>query len=444
MSLLLQALQKAERAKQARLQDAESATPAAQQVLPPAPAGRPAGPVQRAAPSGVHGLSLAPMAGPAMSAAPANGASAPAPAAPQEAAPPVGAADLPGAAPPRPHAEWPQGAGTAGNSARASRLALLAGSVLLIVAGFAYVYFRALATPGPGSRLPMLPMPPAVAVAASPPPAPQSFETAAPRTEPAAPMFSPAPAGVAEIPAAASLAAAEAALPAAPRAAERERRQGEPGNAAVVPAPDEGRIKITHNSAPPPLSPALLGGYQAFNAGDTGSARQQYEAALRQDPNNRDALLGLAAIALRENRAESATALYLRLLQLDPNDNDALAALIGLQHGDPLQSESRLKAILQRNPEAGPVLFALGNLLARQQRWPEAQQVFFRAYSSTPDNADYAFNLAVGLDRLNQGTLAFAYYQRALALGSNNPGSFDRNALRRRLHELGYAAVPGN
>ena len=46
--------------------------------------------------------------------------------------------------------------------------------------------------------------------------------------------------------------------------------------------------------------------------------------------------------------------------------------------------------------------------------WPDAQQAYFRAYSSVPDNADYAFNLAVGLDRLSQRKLALSYYQRAL------------------------------
>ena len=84
--------------------------------------------------------------------------------------------------------------------------------------------------------------------------------------------------------------------------------------------------------------------------------------------------------------------------------------------------------------------FALGNLYARQGRWPEAQQSYFRAFTAAPTNPDYAFNLAVGLDRLNQGRLAQNYYQRALALAQAAPAGFDPNAVRKRLQELGATA----
>jgi Flp pilus assembly protein TadD len=79
-------------------------------------------------------------------------------------------------------------------------------------------------------------------------------------------------------------------------------------------------------------------------------------------------------------------------------------------------------------------------LYARQGRWPEAQQSYFRAFSTAPTNPDYAFNLAVGLDRLNQGRLAQSYYQRALALAQTAPAGFDPNAVRKRLQELGASA----
>ncbi|HAT31421.1 MAG TPA: hypothetical protein DCW29_11395, partial [Janthinobacterium sp.] len=200
-------------------------------------------------------------------------------------------------------------------------------------------------------------------------------------------------------------------------------------------------IKVVRSSVAPRVNPTLQSAYQAFSAGDSTAARHQYEAVASQDPNNRDALLGLAAVAVRDNQGPAAASYYLRLLELDPNDADALAGLIGVRQGDPVQSEARLKAILQRGPEAGPVLFALGNLYAKQARWQEAQQMFFRAFGATPENADYAFNLAVGLDRLNQGKLALSYYQRALALAQNNPGDFSRDAVHKRMRELSAATA---
>ncbi|AVR99197.1 hypothetical protein C9I28_14010 [Pseudoduganella armeniaca] len=200
-----------------------------------------------------------------------------------------------------------------------------------------------------------------------------------------------------------------------------------------------GDVRIARGSAPA-IAPAVQSAYAAFQAGDLAGARQQYEAALRQDPNNRDALLGAAAVAQRENRGAQAAAWYARLLELDPQDPDALAALVALRPGDMARSEAKLREILKSRPDAGPVLFALGNLYARQARWPEAQQAYFRAFTAAPGNPDYAFNLAVGLDRLNQGKLAAGYYERALAL----PGQagFDRAAVQRRLHELAAGSAP--
>ena len=108
-----------------------------------------------------------------------------------------------------------------------------------------------------------------------------------------------------------------------------------------------------------------------------------------------------------------------------------------LRAGDPAQTEARLRQAVERNPESGPALFALGNLYARQGRWQDAQHHYFRAYTSVPSNADYAFNLAVGLDRLNQAPLALSYYQKALALAASGTVSFDRAAAQRRVRELG-------
>jgi uncharacterized protein HemY len=195
-------------------------------------------------------------------------------------------------------------------------------------------------------------------------------------------------------------------------------------------------IKVSHNSNAPRISPALQSGYQAYTLGDLAAAAQFYSTALQQEPNSRDALLGSAAVSARRNDAPHAAASYLRLLELNPNDPEALAGLLSLRPGDTGQSELRLKDLLRKSPDSGPLLFALGNLYARQNRWSEAQQGFFRAYTASPDNADYAFNLAVGLDRLNQPRLALTYYQRALALAQAGAAAFDREAARRRVQQL--------
>lgn len=397
-------------------------------------------------------------------------------------------ADAPSAAQPAPSAGAAARARAAARAAPADktgwdpariRIAVLSAIMLLILAVFGYIYWQATSAPGAGARLPMVPMPPPNAGNATPAiiveaqPGPDAAAT--PGQPPAQPAFSPPAAASPPFPSAAEPAQPRSTAPGAgarmpseediqrqleqaaqeqqaPRpAAAAQPRQAPPeqtaqqqsaraapsGNAApaAIGAKD---IQIRRTAVAPTISPPLHNGYQAYLAGDLAAAARHYDNALRQDPNNRDALLGAAAVAVRNRQGPQAASAYLRLLELDPNDADALAGLIGLRPGDSGHSEMRLKAILQKTPDAGPVLFALGNLYARQGRWPEAQQTYFRAYTASPDNADYAFNLAIGLDRLNQGKLALDYYQRALTLAG---GGFDRNAAQARVQALAAAST---
>lgn len=202
---------------------------------------------------------------------------------------------------------------------------------------------------------------------------------------------------------------------------------------------DANAIKIRTGNSGNQINPALDSAYQAFVAGDIATAERQYQSVLLQEPQNRDALLGLAALALNRRDADKAGTFYSKLVELDPNDPDAIAGLTSLQQGDPVQSESRLKKALTLHPNAGAILFALGNLYAQQARWSDAQQNYFRAFTTQPGNADYAFNLAVSLDRLNQSKLAKDYYQRALDAGQSGPGNFSRSKVQQRIADLGKA-----
>jgi tetratricopeptide (TPR) repeat protein len=177
--------------------------------------------------------------------------------------------------------------------------------------------------------------------------------------------------------------------------------------------------------------------YDAYQRGDLAAARQDYHEALKLDPKNRDALLGLATIAARNGEFNEAEARYLRLLEADPRDSHAMAGLIALRgQADPMQSESRLKGMIANQPEAGYLHFALGNQMAAQARWAEAQESYFKAVGSDPDSPDYAYNLAVSLDHLRQTKPALEYYQKALALGGTRPSTFDRNRAAARIREL--------
>ena len=197
----------------------------------------------------------------------------------------------------------------------------------------------------------------------------------------------------------------------------------------------EGKIKIT--PAQVQADPVLESAFQAFNAGNLARARDDYQQVLRDSPDNRDALLGLAAVEMQAKRYDAAASFYTRLLELDPRDAYAQAGLIGLKGEiDPLTAESRLKNMIAAQPEASFLHFTLGNQYAAQGRWAEAQQAYFRAYSGSPEHPDFAYNLAVSLDKMHQPRPALEYYRRALALAEGRPISFDRAQVGKRVSQL--------
>ena len=196
------------------------------------------------------------------------------------------------------------------------------------------------------------------------------------------------------------------------------------------------KIRINKGAQTPAANSTLMQAYQLFQANELDASLAAYKSVLKKDSGNRDAMLGVAAIALKQKQPDQAAALYSKLLDLDPADPDAIAGLVSLRGGDPQQGESQLKKVLAQNPHSGPNLFELGNLYARQSRWSEAEDAYFRAFETSPANADYAYNLAISLDRLGQSKLALDYYQKAVTLFAAVSGNFDLNAARTRIDEL--------
>ena len=207
-------------------------------------------------------------------------------------------------------------------------------------------------------------------------------------------------------------------------------------------APANAPINITRSDGPQ-LDPQLSLAFSAYRSNDLVGARAHYQQALRNLPNNRDALLGLAAVSLKMGDATSARSHYTKLLELDPRDALARVGLLGtMPASDPTSLESELRNLFNDHPEVAQLAFALGNLQASQGRWTEAQQSYYdallaaKAGGNGPITPDYAFNLAVSLERLNQLRSAYGFYREALAQSEIIPPNFDVRILRERLDAL--------
>lgn len=312
---------------------------------------------------------------------------------------------------------------------------LTVGALALVGAGYAgYVWWQlqpryALTVSASSAIASRALSPPAVSIPAQPPAPP-----------PAPPVTGTVPSGPAIAAPISPVRARRTVTAAAPRAGSPASAQRPSTPAASPEAATSRPSELAPIAVNPPalvVDPQLEQAYQAFERNDLAGARNGYLRVLAREANNRDALLGLAAIDVRNENFDAAEARYLKLLEINPRDSYAVAGLVALRGQiDPVASESRLKNMLSTQPEAAHLHFALGNQYARQSRWAEAQAAYFRAYSADPENPDYAFNLAVSLDQLHQENLALEYYRRALDLASRQPANFNRGQTQARIQEL--------
>lgn len=206
-------------------------------------------------------------------------------------------------------------------------------------------------------------------------------------------------------------------------------------------APELSLIKISRSKTLDNKGKVITDAYIAYQKGAYGTAEDKYQAALKEFPDNRDALLGLGAIAANSGDYNKAYHWYARLLSISPRDEFAKAALINLQERSSLwNSESEIKSMLHDSPDAHFLHFTLGNIYAAGSRWAEAQQAFFDAYRLNSSNPDYALNLAISLDHIGQYGTALDYYNAALELSEKTPSRFDISRVKTRIDDLNKVA----
>ncbi|APV49727.1 hypothetical protein BWI17_08550 [Betaproteobacteria bacterium GR16-43] len=322
--------------------------------------------------------------------------------------------------------------------------------LLLIVAGGAYVWVQLNAITNPyaaksSSSAGLKPITPAeqAARAAAPPAAGTGANARTPLMPPEAPVPPPASGVTPTLPNAPPVAAyrpetvSPGAKRAKPPAQDAERAvMGLLQESAQRPATTP-PLKLARSMEQPRVSPDIAAGYDNLVRGDLAGARKSYQAALAVDANSVDALLGLATVNARSGERAAAARDYRKVLAIDASNPDALAGLAAIaDYSRPDALEPTLKADIARYPQSAALQMTLGTLYASQSRWGEAQAAFFEAHRLDPANADVLYNLAVSLDNMNQPRLAGEYYRRAVQQARGRNVQFDARIAERRAAEL--------
>lgn len=284
----------------------------------------------------------------------------------------------------------------------------------------------------PSSVAPAFP-PPVVIPAALPPAIAPSVP--APATEVIAPM------GASSAPKGSDMPAPTSTLPPVPSPAKTATRS----RTAQAPR-GPGREGL----APPPAKPTFAAkagepnslelGYAALIGGRFEEATLAYERSLRANPDERDALLGLAYINHQQGRMDDARSYYRKVLRNDPGNANANSGLLSLeQDGDATRTAGRARDLASRRPDSAAAMAAAGSAFVRDGLLADAAVAFARAQTLEPGNPLHAYNHAVALDRLGQLQQAIEQYERALSLPLG-PGAAERSypvdAVRVRIKQL--------
>lgn len=185
--------------------------------------------------------------------------------------------------------------------------------------------------------------------------------------------------------------------------------------------------------------------WEALERGDLTLAQKSYELATLQDKRSVDAWVGRGATAQKLGRLGEAEQSFKRALELDPRNSYAQAGLAQLRgQADPKRAESDLRSINNREGSLPSTSFSLGNQLAAQGRWQEAQQAYFQAYTGDPGHPDYLVNLAISLDHLRQPGQALQFYRKALTAAQTRTPSFNPQQIQKRVDKLSGTAAPAS
>lgn len=205
---------------------------------------------------------------------------------------------------------------------------------------------------------------------------------------------------------------------------------------------DAAPIRITRKRMKTRTFRQLRQGFEALREGAQVRARQHFERALREEPGSVPAISALAAMAYQEGDTVLARQLYQRVLAKRPDDIAARATLLMLDTGvDDQTRESRLHELASDYPEQALPHAMLANFQMAHRRWREAEAAWFKAFELDPENPDYAFNLAVSLDRLGKPA-ATLFYRKALELSKGRTASFSPATVHKRLLDLRSRAEP--
>jgi tetratricopeptide (TPR) repeat protein len=188
----------------------------------------------------------------------------------------------------------------------------------------------------------------------------------------------------------------------------------------TVGAIQEYEMAIKNDPDSPFLEMELAALYQ--RQGDVKQALAHVEKSLRLDPKQQEAYFLLASLHVGLNQLNEATREYERILTLDPENREArlfLATLYAQQRRYP-KAIRAVQELLRLDPTLVVGYYYLGRIYLETGRLADAEKEFSRVLSMDPKFVPAMFDLGVTFERERQYSRALSMYRRILRANPRN------------------------
>ncbi|MCY1018209.1 tetratricopeptide repeat protein [Pyxidicoccus sp. MSG2] len=164
-----------------------------------------------------------------------------------------------------------------------------------------------------------------------------------------------------------------------------------------------------------------------LKAGEVDKARALAESALKQNKDDRGALLTLAKLASVDGDWARAEELLQRATKGGVEDADSrlVKAALATERGDTDGAQALYTQVIREaKPPRAEAHFGLGYLLAAKEDFAGARKAFEKAVELEPEMAAYRFHLARILLALEELKLALPQLEKSLELNPLNPPTY--------------------
>lgn len=170
--------------------------------------------------------------------------------------------------------------------------------------------------------------------------------------------------------------------------------------------------------------------YKALLLGQVSAATNLYKDVLEKEPDNKEAMFGLATSYHKNSQFEQARAIYTKLLSKEPDNKEALNNFLVLVAEEaPEDALIELEKLERINSDFSPIPAQIAMINLKLGETEKAARYLRRAILLSPDNVSYKYNLAITYDKLGKQDQAVQLYHQVIESARNGaviPGSLDK------------------